>query len=204
MHQLPRLHCVRIVRWSQLPLTIRNSRFKQLDSELTKAYPDTADKIFDQHWQTWFTEADVQRLKELGINTVRIPVRPIFPEAFRFSVLTICVEARLLARRTPRRRGRILSQRWNAPPRKSPYPPLVSLTPYTASGRRLGVVEGRRHRRYSRPPRPPRCPNRKPDVRRKVSQYPGSQEPRGLKQPHRCTSDLQFYASDFIRFSPIA
>jgi len=41
---------------------------------LTKAYPDTADEIFDHHWQTWFTENDAQRLKELGINTVRVPL----------------------------------------------------------------------------------------------------------------------------------
>ncbi|KAF9779204.1 glycoside hydrolase family 5 protein [Thelephora terrestris] len=41
---------------------------------LTQANPNTADQIFDKHWRTWFTEADVQRLKELGINTVRIPL----------------------------------------------------------------------------------------------------------------------------------
>ncbi|KAF9653334.1 glycoside hydrolase family 5 protein [Thelephora ganbajun] len=42
--------------------------------DLTKANPDTADQTFDKHWQTWFTKSDVQRLKELGINTVRIPL----------------------------------------------------------------------------------------------------------------------------------
>lgn len=52
---------------------MRNSRFTR-NSDLTKAYPQTADQIFDKHWRTWFTETDVQRLKELGINTVRIPV----------------------------------------------------------------------------------------------------------------------------------
>lgn len=41
---------------------------------LTKANPNTADRIFDQHWRSWFTESDVQRLKELGMNTVRIPL----------------------------------------------------------------------------------------------------------------------------------
>jgi len=42
--------------------------------DLTRANPDTADQIFDEHWRTWFTERDVQRLRELGINTVRIPL----------------------------------------------------------------------------------------------------------------------------------
>jgi len=41
---------------------------------LTQKYPNTADEIFDKHWQSWFTHADVQRLKDLGINTVRIPL----------------------------------------------------------------------------------------------------------------------------------
>lgn len=41
---------------------------------LTQKYPNTADQIFDKHWRTWFTRADVQRLKDLGINTVRVPL----------------------------------------------------------------------------------------------------------------------------------
>ena len=121
MRRVPRLHRVRVVRRLRLPPIINNSQFEQLDSELTKANPDTADQIFDDHWQTWFTKADVERLEGLGINTVRIPVRSMFTEAFRISVLIICVEARLLARRTPRRRGGILPQGWNAPPRTSLY-----------------------------------------------------------------------------------
>jgi len=90
------------VRQLQLPLIFGNLPSEPINSDLTRANPDTADEIFDNHWQTWFTEADVQRLKELGINTVRIPVRLIFLQASLISVLTICVQAWLLARRTSR------------------------------------------------------------------------------------------------------
>ena len=98
MRQLPRLHHVRIVRCLRLPLTITNSRFDQPNSALTQANPDTADQIFDKHWQTWFTQADAQRLNELGINTVRIPVSSISLEVSQIIVLTTCVIAWLLAR----------------------------------------------------------------------------------------------------------
>ena len=79
-----------------LPLAIKSSPSGQIDSALTQKYPKTADQIFDTHWQTWFTWADVQRLKDLGINTVRVPVS-VVPEMF--SVYhPDCIEARLLAR----------------------------------------------------------------------------------------------------------
>ncbi|KAI0249705.1 glycoside hydrolase family 5 protein [Lactifluus subvellereus] len=39
-----------------------------------KAYPDTVDERFAVHWSTWFTQDDVNNLKEVGINTVRIPL----------------------------------------------------------------------------------------------------------------------------------
>ncbi|KAL1677078.1 glycoside hydrolase superfamily [Schizophyllum commune] len=39
-----------------------------------KAYPDTADQIFNEHWSTWFNQEDVDELVRLGINTVRIPL----------------------------------------------------------------------------------------------------------------------------------
>ncbi|KAL1759752.1 glycoside hydrolase superfamily [Schizophyllum commune] len=39
-----------------------------------KAYPDTADQIFNEHWSTWFNQKDVDELVRLGINTVRIPL----------------------------------------------------------------------------------------------------------------------------------
>ncbi|KIY63331.1 glycoside hydrolase family 5 protein [Cylindrobasidium torrendii FP15055 ss-10] len=41
---------------------------------LTKAYPDTADELFQAHWDSWFTAADVAALQDAGINTVRIPL----------------------------------------------------------------------------------------------------------------------------------
>jgi glucan endo-1,6-beta-glucosidase len=41
---------------------------------LTKAYPDTADRLFQEHWETWFTQDDVDKLQAYGINTVRIPL----------------------------------------------------------------------------------------------------------------------------------
>ena len=59
-------------------------------SAFVKAYPDTADQIFNEHWyaasayffkylfiqprSTWFNQEDVDELVRLGINTVRIPV----------------------------------------------------------------------------------------------------------------------------------
>jgi len=39
-----------------------------------QAYPDTVDGIFAKHWDTWFTQDDVDTLKSLNINTVRIPL----------------------------------------------------------------------------------------------------------------------------------
>lgn len=41
---------------------------------LAKAYPDTVDEKFEKHWSTWFTQDDVTKLKDLGINTVRVPL----------------------------------------------------------------------------------------------------------------------------------
>ncbi|EJF64330.1 glycoside hydrolase [Dichomitus squalens LYAD-421 SS1] len=39
-----------------------------------EAYPDTADAKFQQHWETWFTQDDVNDLASNGINTVRVPL----------------------------------------------------------------------------------------------------------------------------------
>jgi len=39
-----------------------------------KAYPDTVDEKFNQHWTTWFTQDDVNTMVQYGINTVRIPL----------------------------------------------------------------------------------------------------------------------------------
>ncbi|KAF5371728.1 hypothetical protein D9758_003402 [Tetrapyrgos nigripes] len=39
-----------------------------------QAYPDTVDQKFEEHWNTWFTGDDVNQLKDLGINTARIPL----------------------------------------------------------------------------------------------------------------------------------
>ncbi|KAG1896181.1 glycoside hydrolase family 5 protein [Suillus fuscotomentosus] len=44
------------------------------ESSFAKAYPDTVDATFAQHWDTWFTQDDVNTLKEAGINTVRVPL----------------------------------------------------------------------------------------------------------------------------------
>jgi hypothetical protein len=35
---------------------------------------DAADKVFAKHWDTWITEEDLDKMKEYGINTVRVPV----------------------------------------------------------------------------------------------------------------------------------
>ncbi|KAG6819833.1 hypothetical protein H0H93_008090 [Arthromyces matolae] len=39
-----------------------------------KAYPDTVDKTFKGHWETWFNQTHVDQFVELGLNTVRIPL----------------------------------------------------------------------------------------------------------------------------------
>ncbi|KAF8887331.1 glycoside hydrolase family 5 protein [Infundibulicybe gibba] len=39
-----------------------------------KAFPTTVDAKFKQHWSTWFNQADVDALVNVGINTVRIPL----------------------------------------------------------------------------------------------------------------------------------
>lgn len=33
-----------------------------------------ADKVFLEHWETWFSETDVNNIVKAGLNTVRIPV----------------------------------------------------------------------------------------------------------------------------------
>ncbi|KAI0249698.1 glycoside hydrolase family 5 protein [Lactifluus subvellereus] len=42
--------------------------------DFAKAYPDTVDEKFAEHWSTWFTQDDVNTLKKAGINTVRVPL----------------------------------------------------------------------------------------------------------------------------------
>ncbi|KIJ65456.1 glycoside hydrolase family 5 protein [Hydnomerulius pinastri MD-312] len=44
------------------------------ESSFARAYPDTVDKTFAEHWDTWFTQDDVNQLKAAGINTVRVPL----------------------------------------------------------------------------------------------------------------------------------
>ncbi|KAI0766145.1 glycoside hydrolase family 5 protein [Trametes elegans] len=41
---------------------------------LAQKYPDTVDRLFEKHWSTWFTQYDVNQLRDAGINTVRIPL----------------------------------------------------------------------------------------------------------------------------------
>ncbi|KAJ7035550.1 glycoside hydrolase family 5 protein [Mycena alexandri] len=54
-----------------------------------QAFPDTVDEKFNKHWTTWFTQADVDALVAVGINTVRIPlgywiVEPLVNRATEF------------------------------------------------------------------------------------------------------------------------
>lgn len=41
---------------------------------LAKKYPDAVDDRFAKHWDTWFTQNDIEALKVAGINTVRLPL----------------------------------------------------------------------------------------------------------------------------------
>ncbi|KAI0047138.1 glycoside hydrolase family 5 protein [Auriscalpium vulgare] len=42
--------------------------------KFAKAYPDTVDEKFAEHWSTWFTQDHVRQLAAAGINTVRVPL----------------------------------------------------------------------------------------------------------------------------------
>ncbi|KAF9234095.1 glycoside hydrolase family 5 protein [Melanogaster broomeanus] len=44
------------------------------ESSFAEAYPDTVDQTFARHWDAWFTQDNVNELKDAGINTVRIPL----------------------------------------------------------------------------------------------------------------------------------
>ncbi|KAG6381772.1 glycoside hydrolase family 5 protein [Boletus reticuloceps] len=44
------------------------------ESAFAKAYPNTVDKIFAEHWRTWFNQTHVNELVAVGINTVRVPL----------------------------------------------------------------------------------------------------------------------------------
>ena len=35
---------------------------------------EKADAVFQEHWETWFAESDVNAIAGAGLNTVRIPV----------------------------------------------------------------------------------------------------------------------------------
>jgi len=39
-----------------------------------KAYPDTVDEVFNGHWESWFSQSDVDTMAQYGLNTVRIPL----------------------------------------------------------------------------------------------------------------------------------
>lgn len=41
---------------------------------VAKLGQDAANKAFQNHWKTWFTQDDFDKMAKLGLNTVRIPV----------------------------------------------------------------------------------------------------------------------------------
>ncbi|KZW01212.1 glycoside hydrolase [Exidia glandulosa HHB12029] len=41
---------------------------------LAKALGKDADRVFQKHWDTWFNQSDIDRIKAAGLNTVRIPL----------------------------------------------------------------------------------------------------------------------------------
>ncbi len=156
------------MRQLQLPQATRNSQLEQTNSALTKANPNTADQIFDEHWRTWFTQHDVQRLKALGINTVRIPVRPLFLDQFRVSILTVRRSLATGSSNPSWKRGNTI-QRVECIALYVYIPLQISLaiTPFTEG--RFALAEGSGYCRHSRPSCSPRCLIRQPDVRRAVS-----------------------------------
>ncbi|KAI6041889.1 glycoside hydrolase family 5 protein [Pisolithus marmoratus] len=46
----------------------------QSEFAFAMAYLDTVDQTFAKHWDSWFTQSDLQDLKNSGINTLRIPL----------------------------------------------------------------------------------------------------------------------------------
>ena len=60
---------------SKSNLRYNTTRISRIHSAFAKAYPQTfTNEKFAQHWDTWFTQSHVDQLKDLGINTVRVPV----------------------------------------------------------------------------------------------------------------------------------
>ncbi|KAF8584224.1 glycoside hydrolase family 5 protein [Ramaria rubella] len=41
---------------------------------MKKLGQEKGDLVFQQHWETWFTQSDVNNIKNAGLNTVRIPL----------------------------------------------------------------------------------------------------------------------------------
>lgn len=39
-----------------------------------QAKPDIVDQVFNQHWETWFNQTDVDQIQAAGLNAVRIPL----------------------------------------------------------------------------------------------------------------------------------
>ncbi|EJD55088.1 glycoside hydrolase family 5 protein [Auricularia subglabra TFB-10046 SS5] len=44
------------------------------ESALAKTLGNETDSVFQKHWETWFNQADIDRIKAAGLNTVRIPL----------------------------------------------------------------------------------------------------------------------------------
>ncbi|KAF8637489.1 hypothetical protein AX17_002793 [Amanita inopinata Kibby_2008] len=62
--------------WMSMGGQICNDCSTCISSEFAfaKAYPNTVDQLFNQHWNTWFNQADVDQFVAAGLNTVRIPL----------------------------------------------------------------------------------------------------------------------------------
>ena len=41
---------------------------------VAKLGQDEADRVWDKHWSTWTTKDDIAKMKEFGLNAIRIPV----------------------------------------------------------------------------------------------------------------------------------
>ncbi|KAJ8583531.1 glycoside hydrolase family 5 protein [Rhizopogon salebrosus TDB-379] len=61
--------------WSDMGGQFYNPICTVMCRAYAKAYPDTVDATFANHWDTWFTQDDIDSLKAAGINTIRVPRR---------------------------------------------------------------------------------------------------------------------------------
>lgn len=151
----------------------------------TRAYPDTADSTFNKHWydfnltnrqhsylewphrETWFTQTDVDKLTEYGINTVRIPVGVCFRPPL-ISNSHLAKDWILDCRAAGRTQSRVLSSRRNKTACALSVEHRFAWHVYLALEKGTEAAQCGGHSCYSGPSRFARDSDSRPNVHRKV------------------------------------